>query len=74
MNAIPLVDSSSNCPLQKLVSRDQSTDVYKPLSVASRKRFRRAAQVAAGGPQRGRRRRRGGGGGRSRIWEAVVRA
>ncbi|CAL4977438.1 unnamed protein product [Urochloa decumbens] len=31
MNVIPLVDSSSCCPLQKLISTNQSTDVYKPV-------------------------------------------
>ncbi|XP_062203762.1 rust resistance kinase Lr10-like isoform X2 [Phragmites australis] len=31
MNAIPLVESSSHCPLQKLISTNQSTDVYEPL-------------------------------------------
>uniref|UniRef100_A0A0D3EIW1 non-specific serine/threonine protein kinase n=1 Tax=Oryza barthii TaxID=65489 RepID=A0A0D3EIW1_9ORYZ len=30
MNAIPLVDSSPHCPLQKLMSVNQSTAVYKP--------------------------------------------
>ncbi|KAF8657028.1 hypothetical protein HU200_060362 [Digitaria exilis] len=30
MNVIPLEDSSSHCPLQKLVSRNHSTDVYTP--------------------------------------------
>ncbi|EEE53760.1 hypothetical protein OsJ_00139 [Oryza sativa Japonica Group] len=30
MNAIPLVDSLPHCPLQKLVSVNQSTAVYKP--------------------------------------------
>ncbi|CAO2198681.1 unnamed protein product [Urochloa humidicola] len=33
MNAIPLEDSSARCPLQKLVSRNQSTDVYTPVAV-----------------------------------------
>ncbi|GJN06016.1 hypothetical protein PR202_ga23701 [Eleusine coracana subsp. coracana] len=32
MNAIPLADSSSDCPLQKLISIKQSTDVYNPLA------------------------------------------
>uniref|UniRef100_A0A0D9UW31 Protein kinase domain-containing protein n=1 Tax=Leersia perrieri TaxID=77586 RepID=A0A0D9UW31_9ORYZ len=30
MNIIPLVDSSPHCPLQKLISVNQSTAVYKP--------------------------------------------
>ncbi|CAL4957761.1 unnamed protein product [Urochloa decumbens] len=32
MNVIPLADSSPQCPLQKLVSRNQSTHVYTPVS------------------------------------------
>lgn len=31
MNVIPLEDSSSPCPLQKVVSRNQSTDMYTPV-------------------------------------------
>ncbi|WVZ71997.1 hypothetical protein U9M48_020523 [Paspalum notatum var. saurae] len=31
MNVIPLEDSSSQCPLQKLVSRNLATDVYTPV-------------------------------------------
>jgi len=31
MNVIPLVSSSSRCPLQKLISTNQSTDVYRPV-------------------------------------------
>ncbi|CAL4957758.1 unnamed protein product [Urochloa decumbens] len=33
MNVIPLVDSSSRCPLQKLISTNLSTDVYRPVSL-----------------------------------------
>ncbi|KAL6626601.1 hypothetical protein ACP70R_030327 [Stipagrostis hirtigluma subsp. patula] len=33
MNAIPLVDSSSRCPLQKRISTNQTTDVYKSLAL-----------------------------------------
>ncbi|TVT98611.1 hypothetical protein EJB05_56046, partial [Eragrostis curvula] len=33
INAIPLVDSSSQCPLHKLVSTNQTTYVYKPISL-----------------------------------------
>ncbi|TVU22221.1 hypothetical protein EJB05_31905, partial [Eragrostis curvula] len=33
INAIPLADSSSQCPLQKLVPLNQSTDVYKPMAL-----------------------------------------
>ncbi|CAO2185354.1 unnamed protein product [Urochloa humidicola] len=33
MNIIPLVDSSSRCPLQKLISTTLSTDVYKLVSL-----------------------------------------
>lgn len=32
MNAIPPAYASSHCPLQKLVSRNQSTDVYTPVA------------------------------------------
>jgi hypothetical protein len=32
MNIILPVDSSSHCPLQKLVTRNQSTDVYTPVT------------------------------------------
>ncbi|TVU22207.1 hypothetical protein EJB05_31889, partial [Eragrostis curvula] len=33
INAIPLADSSSQCPLRKLVSTNQSTGVYKPVAL-----------------------------------------
>jgi hypothetical protein len=35
MNVIPLVYSSSSCPLQKLISINQSTDVYRPIQWGS---------------------------------------
>ncbi|PUZ57747.1 hypothetical protein GQ55_5G454500 [Panicum hallii var. hallii] len=35
MNVIPLVYSSSSCPLQKLISTNQSTDVYRPIQRSS---------------------------------------
>ncbi|CAO2160794.1 unnamed protein product [Urochloa humidicola] len=35
LNIIPLADSSARCPLQKLVSRNQSTDVYTPVAYPS---------------------------------------
>ena len=44
MNVIPLVSSSSRCPLQKLISTNQSTDVYRPVHTA-RKRLIRPRQL-----------------------------
>jgi len=36
MNVIPLVYSSSRCPLQKLISTNHSTDAYRPVQLAFR--------------------------------------